>query len=225
MPAFPQRATSTARIAVPSRAATRAKPKPILAEVHLSDDEICRRLRAGDVRAADLVYERVVKLVKALLWQLLGPGPDREDLEQQALERIISTISTGAYMRDCSLASWAAVITQHLAFDVMRRRSRDRQFFDREVSTELVELVADGQRSAEYFIEMQWRADRLRLSLAELPKAHAEAFILHDVLEHTLPELARLTGVTVAAAQSRLSRGRRRLLRMIARQKRFARNG
>jgi DNA-directed RNA polymerase specialized sigma24 family protein len=46
-------------------------------------------------------------------------------------------------------------------------------------------------------------------------RARAEAVVLHDVLGHDLAEIARLTGVTVAAAQSRLVRGRKEVLKLI----------
>jgi DNA-directed RNA polymerase specialized sigma24 family protein len=102
---------------------------------------------------------------------------------------------------------------------------RDQRIFAHDVRTDLVELVVDDQCSAEHLIEVRRRAEWLRRALAELPTSHAETIILHDVLGHSLPEVARLTGVTVAAAQSRLCRGRRRLLRIFARMERFARAG
>jgi DNA-directed RNA polymerase specialized sigma24 family protein len=44
-------------------------------------------------------------------------------------------------------------------------------------------------------------------------EAVARAVILYDVLGHTLAEMAEVLGISEAAAQSRLSRGRKELLR------------
>jgi len=190
----------------------------------VSDEEICRRLEAGNATAAEIVYERVANVVDAVLFRLLGPNDhEREDLAQQAMERIIGTIVSGRYMRDCSLSSWATLITQHLAIDAMRSRTRDRKVFDRHVGTQTVELVPDGNRSTEQIVETQRRANRLVRVLSSISSTHAEAVVLHDVLGHDLAEIARLTGVSVAAAQSRLVRGRRKALRLLSAAERRAR--
>ena len=191
----------------------------------LSDDELCLRLEAGDAAAAEIVYERVVKVVDGVLFRLLGANDhEREDLAQQAMERIIGTIVSGRYTRGCSLPSWATLITQHLAIDTMRARTRDRKVFDRHVGTETVELVPDGERSTEQIVETQRRAHRLVSVLSSIASTHAEAVVLHDLLGHDLAEIARLTGVSVAAAQSRLVRGRRKALQLLALAERRARD-
>ncbi|HVR01893.1 MAG TPA: RNA polymerase sigma factor [Polyangia bacterium] len=194
-------------------------------EAHVaSDEEICRRLESGNTGAAEVVYERVATVVDAVLFRLLGPNDhEREDLAQQAMERIIGTIVSGRYMRDCSLSSWATLITQHLAIDTMRSRTRDRRVFDRHVGTQTVELVPDGNRSTEQIVETQRRANRLIRVLSSISSTHAEAVVLHDLLGHDLAEIARLTGVSVAAAQSRLVRGRRKALRLLTVAERRAR--
>jgi RNA polymerase sigma-70 factor, ECF subfamily len=183
----------------------------------LSDDEICSALEAGEVWAAEVVYDRVEDAVDATLFRLLGPGDaEREDLAQQALERVIRTIVSGRYARGCSLRSWATLLTQHLAIDTMRSRARDRKVFDRHVGTQALELIADDHHAPERALETQRRFQRLMEALARLPSASAETVVLHDLLGHGLPEIARLTRVTVAAAQSRLVRGRRKVLRFLA---------
>jgi RNA polymerase sigma-70 factor (ECF subfamily) len=228
MLATSRRAEWSAPPQAPAQPAARPRPqaKLSLADARLSDDEICRCLQAGESWAAEAVYARVVNVVDAALYRLLGVGDqEREDLAQQAMERVISTITSGRYLRDCSLTSWATLITQHLAIDAMRSRTRDRRVFDRHVGTDAVELVADGQRTAEHFVEAQRRARRLRSALGAIPAANAEAVVLHDVLGHNLAEIARLTGVSIAAAQSRLVRGRRKVMRLLESEERRAPKG
>jgi hypothetical protein len=55
------------------------------------------------------------------------------------------------------------------------------------------------------------RMERVRQELSQLAPAKAEAVLLHDVLGHGLLEIAAMTGTSVTAAQTRLSRGRREL--------------
>jgi RNA polymerase sigma-70 factor (ECF subfamily) len=53
----------------------------------------------------------------------------------------------------------------------------------------------------------------MRGHLVSMKEEHAQAVFLHDVLGHDLAEIALMTNVTVAAAQSRLVRGRKELYR------------
>jgi RNA polymerase sigma-70 factor (ECF subfamily) len=183
----------------------------------LTDADLCRALAAGEAWAAEVVYDRVEDVVEAVLFRLLGPGDlERDDLAQQALERVISTIVSGKYSQGCSLRSWATLITQHLAIDTMRSRSRERKLFDRSVGYQALELVAEDNRTPERNADTRRRVERLLGALSTVNRNRAEAVVLHDILGHDLAEIAGLTGVSVAAAQSRLVRGRKEILELIA---------
>jgi RNA polymerase sigma-70 factor (ECF subfamily) len=193
----------------------KAPPAPRGSE--MSDTDICRALTAGEAWAAEVVYDRVEDVVDAVLFRLLGPGDsERDDLAQQALERIIGTIVSGRFSHGCSLRSWATLITQHLAIDTMRARSRERKLFDRSIGPAALELVAEDTRTPERAAETRRRVERLLGALSTVNRARAEAVVLHDILGHDLAEIATLTGVSVAAAQSRLVRGRKEVLKYIA---------
>ena len=58
--------------------------------------------------------------------------------------------------------------------------------------------------------------DRLREQLSLMAPDRAMAVLLHDALGHDLAEVAVLSGCSVAAAQSRLVRGRRELAQRMA---------
>jgi RNA polymerase sigma-70 factor (ECF subfamily) len=182
----------------------------------MSDTDICRALAAGEAWAAEVIYDRVEDVVDAVLFRLMGAGDgERDDLAQQSLERIISSIVSGRFSHGCSLRSWATLITQHIAIDAMRSRMRERKLFDRSVGNQTLELVAEDSRTPERAAETNRRVERLLGALSTVNRARAEAVILHDILGHDLAEIASLTGVSVAAAQSRLVRGRKEVLRFI----------
>jgi RNA polymerase sigma-70 factor, ECF subfamily len=184
----------------------------------LTDVELCRALAAGDAWAAEVVYDRVEDVVDAVLYRLMGPGDlERDDLAQMALERVITSIVQGRFSNGCSLRSWATLVTQHLAIDTMRARTRERKLFDRSTGHQALELVAEEGRTPERLAETRRRVERLLGALAAVNRTRAEAVVLHDIMGHDLAEIATLTGVTVAAAQSRLVRGRKDVLEFIAR--------
>ena len=186
-------------------------------DAELGDDEICRALVAGHAWGADAVYDRIGDLVEAVIYRLLGADAERDDLVQQAIERVISTIVSGRYARGCSLRSWATLLAQHVAVDALRARARERRLFDRNKSHQALELVAANTATPERLAETRRRVDLLQNALASVSRDRSEAVVLHDVLGHDLAEIARLKGVSVAAAQSRLVRGRREVLAWIRR--------
>lgn len=180
------------------------------------DKQICDALVAGEPWAAEALYDRVAETVDIVLFRMVGAGDaEREDLMQQALQKLVDSIASGQFLRRCSLNSWATVITQHVAYDALRARARDRQVLDRSISRQTLELVATTTATPERSIELRREIEAVNRALAATKRERAEAVVLHDVLGHDLNEIAALIGVSVAAAQSRLVRGRRDVLRRL----------
>jgi RNA polymerase sigma-70 factor (ECF subfamily) len=181
----------------------------------LGDAEICAALGDGAAWAADALYDRVVDVVEAVLFRLLGADADRDDLVQQAIERVVSSVVSGRFARGCSLRSWATLLAQHVAVDALRARARERKLFDRRIPYQTLELVEAHTATPEHLAETRRRMALLQSALTRVNRERSEAVVLHDVLGHDLAEVAELTGVSVAAAQSRLVRGRREVLAWI----------
>ena len=186
--------------------------RPAGTDAELSDAEICAALAAGAAWAADALYDRVADVVEAVLFRLLGADADHDDLVQQAIERIVSSIVSGRFARGCSLRSWATLLAQHVAVDALRARARERKLFDRRIPYQTLELVEAHTASPEHLTETRRRVALLQSALAHVNRERSEAVVLHDLLGHDLAEIARLTRVSVSAAQSRLVRGRRDVL-------------
>jgi RNA polymerase sigma-70 factor (ECF subfamily) len=99
-----------------------------------------------------------------------------------------------------------------VAIDSVRAKMRERRVFGGE-PVELADRDASAKQSGTERVETRAEIARLQQVLASMNPAQAEAVYLHDVLGHDLAEIAELSGTTVAAAQSRLVRGRKDFLR------------
>lgn len=179
----------------------RPQPQP-----QLDDTEILAALRAGDATAATALYDRAEPVVARVLGRLLGNSDrDFEDVAQRAMIELVRSLAR--YRGECSLDTWISRVTAHTAFKQLRRRKLERGVF---AGDEELERRADP-RDLEGDVMRRSGLSRVRAHLAALDPDKAWTLMLHDVCGHDLREIAEITGASVAAAQSRLVRGRREL--------------
>jgi RNA polymerase sigma-70 factor (ECF subfamily) len=176
----------------------------------LDDDALLAAIRSGDSTVASALCDRLWPQVDRTVRRLLGRlDSDREDLGQIALLEIVNTI--GRYRAECSLDRWAQTVTAHVVFKHLRRRNIERRLFS--------ELLSDDMYAAPVAIERasagRQLLNRVAGHLDGMNTSRVWAFLLHDVLGYDLQEIAEMTGTSAAAAQSRLSRGRRELHHLI----------
>jgi RNA polymerase sigma-70 factor, ECF subfamily len=183
-------------------------------EQSVSDEDVITGLVAGQEWAAEALYDRVHRVVDRTLRRLLRVSEaDHEDLVQSAFERIIRTLIERRFRGACSLATWAAAIASRVGIDAFRSGIRTRRLFEPDWRPE--ERAGSQLQSLERQLEARSEIDHLQSILAVMNPEQAETLVLHDLLGHELSEIAVLLGASVAAAQSRLVRGRKDLLRRV----------
>ena len=177
-----------------------------------TDEELIDAFERGDAASVDAIYGRLIGIVDGTICRIMGRREvDHADLVQSSFEQIVLTLTQGRFARACGLGAWAAAITTHVALKTLRARINERRVLDRSARRqgELPEPAAPDNVEREATTREAF--DRLRLHLAEMDSAKAVTVYLHDGLGHDLAEIATLTNVSVAAAQSRLVRGREEL--------------
>jgi len=200
----PARRTKPWLYPVPSAPAS-AEARPPRADAELIEAVVC-----GDGAVAGELYDRLLVTVEQTLFRVLGRREsDHEDLVQSSFEQIVKTLATRRFAGACSLKTWASSVATNVGLNALRSRRRERGVFDRSE----VDLPASSAASDNPERDASLRRDieHVRGVLASMSPARAEALLLHDVLGHDLAEIAALTGVSLAAAQSRLVRGRHKL--------------
>lgn len=176
-----------------------------------TDEDIVRGFAQGDRDAVAQLYDRLVSTVDRTLYRVLGRrGDDHEDLVQSAFEQIILTLATRRYAGACTLPGWAATIACHVGLNALRARRRERRVIDRDHDGDAIQRVR-GSIDVEAEVHARRQVERLRDHLAQMDELKATTLLVHDVFGHSLAEVAAMTGVSVAAAQSRLVRARKEL--------------
>lgn len=175
------------------------------------DSELLRAIRAGESGAATALHDRTRKQVDRTIYRLLGRRDvDHDDLAQLAMMELIGTIDR--FRGDCSLDAWTSTVTAHVVYKHLRRRKTERRIFSGPVDELVVPSGTNPVRAA----AMRSAAARVHEHLDAMDEHRAWTYILHDVCGYDLREIAEITGVSVAAAQTRLVRGRKELHQRIA---------
>lgn len=202
---------------VPKEGSPQPPPtRPALPAPTLDDSEILASVRAGDPDAATALHDRLRPVTERAVRRLLGHADrDREDLVQQAIIEVVTTVHR--FRGDCPLDAWASTIAAHVVYKHLRRRMTERRIFESlRGEDDGPEPASVDRRSLARDAAARSTLRRVLAHLDGIDEAKAWAYVLHDVCGYDLKEVAQITETSVSAAQSRLVRGRRELMEKIA---------
>jgi RNA polymerase sigma-70 factor, ECF subfamily len=152
------------------------------------------------------LYAAVAPVINKLLWALLGPDPERDDLAHEIFLRILQNVQK---LRDRSrLQAWAARLAVNAVKNEFRRRKLRRW----------LSLDADDERSPSYHPDFEGREVLLHTYdvLAKLPPRERLPLTLRLVGQRPIEEIALVTGCSSRTVKRRLQAGRERFLRLAA---------
>jgi RNA polymerase sigma-70 factor (ECF subfamily) len=215
----PGRASGNLRLvaSAPARDPLRARdaqaplpPRPPAPSV--DDSELLNALRAAEPSAATALHDRVRPQVDRTITRLLGRrDPDHADLAQRAMIELVYTIDR--YRGECSLDAWTSTLTARVVYKQIRKRQTERRILG---TLDAEDYVARSVPSTDREAMARDLMQRVRKHLSAIEENKAWTFLLHDACGYDLQEIAQITGVSVAAAQARLVRGRREVHERIA---------
>lgn len=137
--------------------------------------------------------------------RMTGSVIDGEDVVQDAMLKAFA--ARGSADAIANTRAWLVRIAHNAALDFLRRRARLPVL----ETDEVLDVIPAPEPLDPDSVSASLH------SFMRLPTLQRAAVILKDVLDHSLEEVASITGASVAAAKSALQRGRERL-RVIARE-------
>lgn len=178
---------------------------------HATDRALIEAFGRSEPGAAAELYDRLAGVIRGTLYRMLGSRtPDFDDLVQSSFEQVVSTLRRRTFGQECRLTSWGGAIASHVALNAIRR-ARSERARTVQLAPEGVDREASGGSDPLAQVAARRELERLRLFLSEMRQERAVPVILCDVLGHSLEEAASAEGVSAAALQSRLTRGRSEL--------------
>ena len=174
----------------------------------MTDAEVVRRVREGDIDAFGTLVDRYHDRYARYAVHMLGNREDAEEALQDAFVRAFRSLDQ--YEERERFGAWLYRILVNQCRNAIERRRRDAAVLP-DVDPESLALPADGEDDA--------ARERLRELLAGLPAAHREALLLRYTEDMSFDEMAAVTGVGVSALKMRVRRALDRLRALIQEQR------
>lgn len=172
------------------------------ADTSSTDQDLVRRLVAGDTAAFEALYDRHSGAAYGLAFRILREQAAAEDVVQDAFLTLWR--QAGSYGEERgAVRSWLLSIVHHRAIDIVRRRSyrEDRQ---QELETAVLPPSgADTVEQAQRSIESQ----QVQEAIGQLPPDQQRSIVLAYFGGYTHDEIARQLGVPLGTVKSRLRIG------------------
>ncbi len=186
--------------------------KPIQEYSGFADDQLVTMAQAGNDQAfADLIRRHQSSSTKLAL-SILRDRQDAEDEVQNAMWKAFQHI--GQFQRDAKFSTWLTriVVNQCLMRLRQARRAKFLYIDDTQIGEEIATLeLPDLRSSPERELGQSEVAGVLKREIHRIPPLLRKVFLLRDIQELPMPEVAAELGISVAAAKSRLLRARMEL--------------
>lgn len=167
-----------------------------------SDAALVVSARAGEGWACEVLYRRHARGIFGLAIRLLGQDADIDDLVQESF--VLAFEGLDRLKEPAAFRSWVAGILVRRASKLLRHRKLLRRLGLRhpEPPADFDKFIA---RSAPPEVVAELRA--IYQAIDRMPADIRTALILRKVEGHTLPEIAKLSDMSLATVKRKLQRG------------------
>ena len=177
-----------------------------------TDTVLVDRCRAGDQRAFEELMKRYHTPAMKVALSIIRERQDAQDEVQNAFWKAYEHI--GRFNGEAKFSTWLTriVVNQCLMHLRKDRRAKFTYLDDTPANDEQITLeLPDYRQTPEQLLGKIQVADVLYEEIRRTPRLLRNVFLLRDVEQRPMTEVAGILGISVAAAKSRLLRARAEL--------------
>ncbi|HXX67112.1 MAG TPA: sigma-70 family RNA polymerase sigma factor [Polyangiaceae bacterium] len=173
-------------------------------------DDLIARAAGGDATSFRRLYERHRADVARLVYRMLGPRADLEDVIQEVFVQVYRSLRD--FRGQSKFSTWLHRVTVNVAL-MHRRSARSRPVFADEP---LGDIVRSETARPDEDAERRERVRAFARLLDRLADKKRAVFVLHELEGLPPSEIARIVGAPVLTVRTRLFYARRELEAMLA---------
>lgn len=177
----------------------------------MTDEVLVARAQEGDNHAFEVLIQRHYSACQKLAISILHERQDAEDEVQNACWKAYEHIRQ--FQRDAKFSTWLTRIVVNQCLMRLRQLKRSRLVYIEDTATEDSPSydLPSATGSPEEILASSEISEVLRHEITRIPPLLRHVFLLRDVQERPMQEVADELGISVAAAKSRLLRARQEL--------------
>ncbi len=192
-----------------------SQPQP---SAPVSEDELVRGARQGDLKAYDELVKRYQERIYATLYHMTSNHEDANDLAQESFIKAFQALKS--FKGGSSFYTWLYRIAVNKTINFLKQRknrthmSLNNLDFNAEHDPDLVALISEQTpRRAAGLTELQ---EKLNEALMKLSESHRLVVVMHDVQGLSHEEIAEAMDCNVGTVRSRLFYARQQLQGFLA---------
>lgn len=168
-----------------------------------TDEELMLAYQKGESAAFEMLLRRHEKSIFSFALRHLGNRMQAEEVTQESFLRVIRAASR--YKPKSSFRNYLYQVARNLCFDLHRKKSRGMEEvgLDSNPGASL-DRVPNGNPGPESNVDALQVRSAIHRALLHLPPEQREVFLLKEVEDMKLQDVARITGTNVNTVKSRL---------------------
>lgn len=188
----------------------------LAAFANLTDEEVVRRVLAGDTALFEIIIRRYNQLLYRVSCSILKNDAEAEDVMQETYVRAYEHLDQ--FEGRAQFRTWLTRIAVH---EALARAQRSKRFHaidspDDHLDGDLMDTFSTSGRSPEQQAANSELRHLLENAIERLPDLYRCVFMLRDVEQMSIEEVGRILNLTESTVKVRLHRARRALRKAIA---------
>lgn len=172
------------------------------------DDRIIIAMQGGDESALGIVIDRYTAYVGTIVWNIVGGKLNEDDAKEIISETFYTLWKNRSKIQQGKLKPYLSSIARSRSLNALKHANRDVSLDDDFVGIKVLGPEDDAVKKEEYAA--------LRKALDSLPEPDRTIFIRHYYSYQKTSEIAEKMQLNIKTVQSKLLRGRERLLKELA---------